>query len=117
MKYYLHVLKNYVNFDGRARRKEYWMFILFFYIFSIVIGFIGGLIGFELLGTVYILAMILPSIAVSVRRMHDVGKSGWYMLIPIYSFVLSLTEGQPGPNEYGSNPKEEEPSINDHLVS
>jgi uncharacterized membrane protein YhaH (DUF805 family) len=117
MKYYLNVLKNYVNFDGRARRKEYWMFVLFNAIISFILGMIGGIINFDLLGSIYSLAILLPTIAVAVRRMHDVGKSGWYILIPIYNFILSVTEGDKGSNKYGSDPKSEETSIDDHLVN
>ena len=105
MNYYLKVLQNYANFNGRARRAEYWYFFLFNMIASIIVGFIGGLMDFERLGTIYSLAVLLPSIAVGVRRMHDVGKSGWYILIPIYNFILAVTEGDKGPNGYGEDPK------------
>jgi uncharacterized membrane protein YhaH (DUF805 family) len=105
MNYYLHVLQNYATFNGRARRSEYWYFFLFNLIISVVLGFVGGLIGFDLLSSVYSIAVLIPSIAVGVRRMHDVGKSGWFLLIPIYNLILALTEGNQGPNEYGSDPK------------
>ncbi|MCF8220771.1 MAG: DUF805 domain-containing protein [Cryomorphaceae bacterium] len=105
MNYYLKVLQNYANFNGRARRAEYWYFVLFNMIASIIVGIIGGLIDFELLGNLYSLAVLLPSIAVGVRRMHDVGKSGWFILIPIYNFILAVTEGDAGENEYGPDPK------------
>ncbi|MBM3920822.1 MAG: DUF805 domain-containing protein [Sphingomonadales bacterium] len=62
--------------------------------------------GFELIGTLYSLAVLLPSLAVAVRRMHDVGKSGWFILIPIYNLILACTDSQVGENEYGSNPKD-----------
>ena len=62
-------------------------------------GYISGLYG---------LAIIIPAIAVAVRRMHDVGKSGWYLCIPLYNFILAVTDGDSGDNEYGSNPKIEE---------
>jgi uncharacterized membrane protein YhaH (DUF805 family) len=107
MNWYLKVLQNYVTFSGRARRKEYWMFVLFNLIVSIVIGIIAGLIRFPLLGNLYSLAVLLPSIAVGVRRMHDCGKSGWFLLIPIYNLVLACTEGDQGENEYGPDPKSE----------
>jgi uncharacterized membrane protein YhaH (DUF805 family) len=107
MNYYLKVLQNYANFNGRARRAEYWYFFLFNMIASIIVGFIGGLMDFEALGNIYSLAVLLPSIAVGVRRMHDVGKSGWYLLIPIYSFILAVTAGDVGENEYGQDPKEQ----------
>ncbi len=103
--YYLKVLENYANFDGRARRSEYWYFVLLNLVFAFMIGFIGGLIGIEILGTVYSLAVLVPSIAVAIRRMHDVGKSGWYILIPIYNLILTLTPGDTGQNQYGNDPK------------
>lgn len=105
MNYYIKVLQNYANFNGRARRSEYWYFVLFNIIISIVLGFIAGAIGFELLGSLYSLAVLIPSIAVGVRRMHDVGKSGWFIIIPIYNLILACTDSQAGDNEYGPNPK------------
>ena len=114
MNYYLKVLQNYANFNGRARRKEYWMFVLFNFIASFILVFIGGLLEFPLLANLYSLAVLLPSIAVAVRRMHDVGKSGWYVLIPIYNFILCVTEGNSGENEYGPDPKNE--NSNDSLL-
>jgi len=105
MNYYLKVLQNYTNFNGRARRAEYWYFVLFNAIASIIISLIGGALKFELLGNIYSLAVLLPSIAVGVRRMHDVGKSGWFLLIPIYNFILAVTPGDEGNNEFGPDPK------------
>jgi uncharacterized membrane protein YhaH (DUF805 family)/regulator of sirC expression with transglutaminase-like and TPR domain len=117
------VLKNYAVFSGRARRKEYWMFALFNFIFALVASLIDlgiGLLtfaafGLGLLYIVYTLAVFVPGLAVSVRRLHDVGKSGWYLfvsLIPIagsiWLLVLLCTDSQPGENKYGPNPKEEE---------
>lgn len=107
MEYYLKVVKdNYANFNGRARRKEYWMFVLFHIIAIVVIGAVDGAIGtYPLLYVIYLLGTIVPTYAVMARRMHDVGKSGWYMLIPIYSFILAVTEGEMGENIYGEDPK------------
>jgi uncharacterized membrane protein YhaH (DUF805 family) len=107
MNYYFKVLQNYATFSGRARRKEYWMFVLFNVIVSFVFGFVCGLIGIPELANLYTLAVLLPSIAVGVRRMHDVGKSGWFLLIPIYNFILAVTEGEKGENQYGADPKAE----------
>lgn len=118
MKYYLSVLQNYVNFEGRARRKEYWMFFLFNMIFSYSLTFLDLLVletGF--INLIYSLAVLLPSIAVGVRRMHDVGKSGWYILIPIYNLILAVTEGQHGANEYGADPKKPTNELNEIGVS
>lgn len=108
------VVDNYANFNGRARRSEYWYFVLVNLIISIVLGltdgFLGLFIGPEengrgILGTISSLIFLIPSIAVAARRMHDVGKSGWYMLIPIYNLVLACTPGEQGKNEYGQDPK------------
>ncbi|GGD18205.1 DUF805 domain-containing protein [Flavobacterium orientale] len=105
MKYYLEVLQKYAEFNGRARRKEYWMFVLFNVIISYSLLFIDVYFETMFINTIYSLAVLIPSIAVGVRRMHDVGKSGWYILIPIYNLILACTEGDKGPNEYGSDPK------------
>lgn len=109
MKWYLKVLKQYADFKGRARRKEYWMFVLFNAIISY--GIIGISIGIDvpelsILNTIYSLGVLIPSLAVGVRRMHDVGKSGWYLLIPIYNLILACTDGETGSNKWGTNPKE-----------
>jgi uncharacterized membrane protein YhaH (DUF805 family) len=105
MNYYLKVIQNYATFSGRARRSEYWYFVLFNLIFSIVLAIVAAVIRFPLLSTLYSLAVLLPSIAVAVRRMHDVGKSGWFILIPIYNLILCCTNGVNGSNEYGEDPK------------
>ncbi|MBB1138770.1 DUF805 domain-containing protein [Myroides sp. WP-1] len=105
MNYYVSVLKNYFNFNGRARRSEFWYFMLFNCIIAFVLGFIGGLLNTSLLSSIYSLAVLLPGIGVAVRRMHDIGKSGWFILIPIYNIVLAATEGTKGDNEYGADPK------------
>tara|TARA_R110002033_G_scaffold165213_1_gene203013 strand:+ start:267 stop:626 length:360 start_codon:yes stop_codon:yes gene_type:complete len=107
------IVENYANFEGRARRSEYWWFFLMNIIISIIINVIAGLIKLPLLGTAYSLAVFIPSIAVAIRRMHDIGKSGWYILIPIYNIVLLATEGNYGENEYGSDPKNNIDSINE----
>jgi uncharacterized membrane protein YhaH (DUF805 family) len=115
MDYYLKALKNYAVLTGRSRRKEYWLFVLFNMIFSFLVGIVDGFAGtFDeasqtgIFSSIYALAVIIPSIAVAVRRMHDVGKSGWYILIPIYNFILVCTDGDSEDNEYGSNPKKQE---------
>lgn len=120
MNWYLKVVKdNYANFDGRARRKEYWMFtlinslILFGLIaISVAITLTSDAFGFLSLYFIYILAMIIPSLAVSVRRLHDIGKSGWYYLVAFIPFIgtfwllfLLITEGEKGSNAYGPDPK------------
>ena len=107
MNYYLKVLQNYATFSGRARRSEYWYFALFNIIISIGFGFVCGLMQVPQLANIYTLAILIPSISVGVRRMHDVGKSGWFLLIPIYNFILACTDGVKGDNEYGADPKAE----------
>ena len=89
--YYAYAMKKYAIFEGRASRKEYWSFFLV-NIFPSIIPFVG---------TIYSLAVLIPSLAVAVRRMHDVGVSGWYILIPIYNIVLLCTKGDHFYNEYG----------------
>jgi uncharacterized membrane protein YhaH (DUF805 family) len=110
--WYLKVLKQYADFNGRARRKEYWMFLLFNFIISIVLGFLAGMIRMPFLVSIYALAILVPSFAVGVRRMHDLGKSGWVLLIgliPLVNIILlvwAATEGTRGNNAYGPDPKE-----------
>jgi uncharacterized membrane protein YhaH (DUF805 family) len=101
MNWYLKVLKQYADFNGRARRKEYWMFILV----NAIVSTILNVISIEVSG-IYSLVVFIPTLAVSVRRMHDVGKSGWYILIPIYNLILAVTDSGSGENEYGVNPKD-----------
>ena len=114
MNEYLSVLKKYADFEGRARRREYWMFVLFNIIFAVAAGVVDSLLGlgFVVYGA-YALATLVPSIAVCARRLHDIGKSGWMMLVAlipligsIWLIVLLVTDSQPGSNEYGANPKE-----------
>jgi uncharacterized membrane protein YhaH (DUF805 family) len=114
MEWYLKVVKeNYANFKGRARRKEYWMFVLFNMLFAVATTAIDFVLGtFPLIYVIYVLAIIIPSLAVFVRRMHDVGKSGWWFLIgfipiigAIWLLVLLCTDGNPGENSYGPSPK------------
>ena len=118
MNWYLDAWKNYVNFQGRARRKAYWMFVLFNIIAIIVLGIIEGVLGlrgqsgYGFLSGLYSLAIILPGLAVAVRRLHDTGRCGWWILIgliplvgPIVLLVFLVQDSQPGENQYGPNPK------------
>jgi len=114
MEWFLKVVRdNYANFNGRARRKELWMFYLFAIIFGFIVGFVDGIIGTSgLIIMIYYLALIVPTIAVIVRRLHDVGKSGWFYfvgLIPIiggiWLLILLVSDSQSGENDYGSCPK------------
>ncbi len=115
MNYYLTVLKKYAVFKGRATRAEYWYFSLFNIIIAVLISIISSIIknNFNLLLILYILLTLIPSIAVSIRRLHDIGKSGWMILISwiplvgtIWIFVLMMTDSNAGENKYGPNPKE-----------
>ena len=112
MNYYITVLQNYANFNGRARRSEYWYFVLFNVLFSIAALILDMITGAGIFGVLYALAMFIPGLAVAVRRLHDIGKSGWMYLIvlipligAIWLLVLFFTDSQPGDNEYGPNPK------------
>lgn len=115
MNYYLHVLKNYAQFNGRARRSEYWYFVLFSTIISAGLTVLDIVLGIGFINSLYSLAVLIPSIAVGIRRMHDVGKSGWFLLIPIYNLILACTEGTKGDNEYGPDPKGLSASFNNTL--
>jgi uncharacterized membrane protein YhaH (DUF805 family) len=105
MTWYIEVLKKYAIFQGRARRKEYWMFFLFNMIIAFALGFVGGMLKTRVLSSLYSLAVLVPAIAVGVRRMHDTDHSGWWLLLPIVNLVFACTDGTPGPNQYGPNPK------------
>lgn len=116
MNWYLKVLKQYADFKGRARRKEYWMFFLINTIISygiVGIAFAAELPALSSISSIYSLAVLLPTIAVGVRRMHDVGKSGWFLLIPIYNLILACTNGTEGENEYGPDPKNPNSELNE----
>jgi len=126
------IFENYANFKGRARRSEYWYFALangLISILLVVIGVIigsvfgdaltGGIIGYVLFG-LYALATLLPGLGVVVRRLHDVGKSGWFYFVAFIPFIggiwiliLFCTEGNRGPNQYGPDPKNETEEINE----
>lgn len=112
MNWYLHVLKNYAQFTGRARRREYWMFMLINLIVTVLLSFVTGLIGLEILSMIYSLGVLVPSIAVGIRRLHDTDRSGWWLLlvmIPLLGWiallVITLLDSTPGENTYGPNPK------------
>jgi uncharacterized membrane protein YhaH (DUF805 family) len=120
--------KRYFDFSGRSRRKEFWMWVLFYVIVAVVCNLLDSALGLGGTTTSYsdvtdsgvsmgyssrggILAMIwglvnlIPAIAVSVRRVHDHDKSGWFILIPIYNLILYCMEGTRGPNRFGPDPK------------
>lgn len=119
MKWYFKVLTQYADFKGRARRMEYWMFVLFNMIFALIIIALDNLLGLTVEGLpygyiyfVYVLFVFIPNLAVAVRRLHDTGKSGWMILVglipligAIWLLVLLVTDSKPGANQYGPNPK------------
>ena len=114
MEYYKKVLSNYAVFSGRARRKELWMFVLFNIIITIILSIVSQMIGMDgILDGLYGLAVLVPSLAVGARRLHDTGKSAWWLLlclVPIIGWIILIIfyvlDSQPGANEYGPNPKE-----------
>ncbi|MGE8410692.1 MAG: DUF805 domain-containing protein [Pseudomonas sp.] len=100
------VIKKCTDFSGRARRKEYWMFVLVNFLVAVGIGVVEGALGMNgAIGNLYSLAMILPAIAVGVRRMHDTNHRGWWLLLPVVNLVFLVLDSQPGPNRFGPNPK------------
>lgn len=117
-------LKRYLDFSGRSRRKEFWLWVVFVWIVLFVLMYLdsalglggtatgyaeGGSVGFNMTGgwltNLFALATIIPGIAVAVRRAHDQDKSGWFVLIPIYGFIMMFIEGTRGPNRFGPDPK------------
>lgn len=118
MNWYMQALKKYAVFSGRSRRKEYWFFVLFYVLISIVLGIIDTVIGtttakgFGILGAIYALILLIPSVAVTVRRLHDTGRTGWWVLIgfvPVIGWLVLLVfmflDSEPGVNKYGPSPK------------
>lgn len=112
MNWYTLVLTKYAVFDGRARRTEYWMYTLFNVIIAVVLSLIDRAMGHHFLYPLYALAVLLPSIGVSIRRLHDTDRSGWWLLlafVPIVGGIVLLVfmcmDSQPGGNQYGANPK------------
>ncbi|MFC8174337.1 DUF805 domain-containing protein [Streptomyces sp. NPDC057242] len=112
MNWYLDVLKKYAVFSGRARRKEFWMFTLFNFIAAVILSILDNVLGIQILSLIYTLAVFLPALGVSVRRLHDTGRSGWWILIALVPFVgfivllvFNCLEGEQQQNAYGPNPK------------
>ena len=120
MNWFLMALKNYVGFSGRSRRSEYWYFTLFYLVIAIVLSVLDGILfggsvdgkGTPVLSGLFMLAMLLPSIAVGMRRLHDTDRSGWWLLIgmipilgAIVLIVFFVQDSKPGDNRFGPNPK------------
>ena len=113
MNWYIIVLKKYAVFKGRASREEFWMFILFNFIISVVLSFVEvALGGVGIVGAIYSLAVFLPGIGVSIRRLHDTNRSGWWLLtwlIPLIGLIIMIIfttqDSQMDKNRFGLNPK------------
>lgn len=119
MNWYMKVLSQYFDFSGRARRTEFWMFTLINFIVSIIVAVLDTVLGTTMggagtgiIGSLYSLAVLIPSVAVGVRRLHDIGKSGLWILLVfvpiigwIWLLILNVREGDSGANQYGPNPK------------
>lgn len=120
MNWFMTVLRKYAVFEGRARRREYWFFVLFYILISVVLAVVDRMLGtydetygMGALGALFCLGLLIPSIAVGARRLHDTGRSGWWLLIgfiPLIGVIVLLVffvlDSQPGTNAYGPNPKE-----------
>lgn len=128
MEWYLKVVRdNYANFSGRARRQEYWMFVLINLLISLgllavfaTLASVTNIVELIFIPYIYMLGVFIPSLAVAVRRLHDTNKSGWMYLVslipivgPIWLLVLFATEGDRGNNQYGSDPKTTSGGYND----
>ncbi len=118
MGWYLKVLKQYVNFQGRATRKEYWMFVLFNFLIMLGLTIIDVIIiatadiSQSIFSNLYSLAVFLPSLAVGARRLHDTGRSGWWLLLALIPLIGAIVliiffvqDSEPNQNQYGPNPK------------
>lgn len=111
MNWYIDVIKRYFDFNGRARRQEFWMFTLISFVIAVVLGIIGGMLKTSIISNLYSLAVLLPSLGVGARRLHDTGKSGWWQLLSltgigiIVLIVFWAKDSDPGDNQYGANPK------------
>mgnify|MGYP000085435641 FL=1 len=107
MEYFIGALKKYADFTGRARRKEYWMFTLVYMIINVVL----GILGMDIISGLFGLALLIPSISIAARRLHDTGRSGWWQLIvflPIIGLIILivfLVQDSHDANNYGANPK------------
>lgn len=108
MEYFTQALKQYADFSGRATRREYWMFVLFYFVFYIGLAMIDWLIGMGILAMIFNLVLLIPSISLAARRLHDTGRTGWWQLIsfiPLIGFIVLIVflvqESEPD-NEYGA---------------
>lgn len=111
MEYFIGALKKYADFTGRARRKEYWMFVLFYMIFYVGCVIVDAVIGKPLLSSLFALGLLVPSISIAARRLHDTGRTGWWQLIgfiPLIGWIVLivfLVQDSKEENSWGPNPK------------
>jgi len=120
IQHFLNVFRKFAQFSGRSTRSEYWWFALGYliiYYALLALSMYLAIPAFGIAALVFSVIALIPSIAVAVRRMHDVGKSGWFCLIPIYNIILACTDSQPETNKYGPNPKADGQDVSDHLVT
>ena len=130
MKWYIEVMRKYAVFSGRAQRQEYWMFVLFNVIIVLFLGIIDEMADSDFessrstLTTLYVLATLIPFLAVGVRRLHDTGRSGWWLLISlipiigtIVLLIFAVRDSQPTDNKYGPNPTREIKAYHGYLAS
>jgi len=109
MDYFIGALKKYADFSGRARRKEYWMFVLIYMVINIIL----AILGLDIISMIVGLALLIPSISIGARRLHDTGRSGWWQLIyfvPLIGLIVMivfLVQDSHDDNDYGINPKSE----------
>jgi uncharacterized membrane protein YhaH (DUF805 family) len=92
-------LNKYVDFSGRATRKEFWSFVFFFYLCIFLSGIIDAILGTEFVGSLVSVGLLIPYVSCAARRMHDAGKSGWFMIVPFYNFILALSPSVPEKSE------------------
>lgn len=111
MNYFIQALKQFADFKGRARRKEYWMFYLFYIVIYIILSMVDMALGTFILTSVFAIALLIPSISIAARRLHDTGRTGWWQLIlfvPLIGFIVMLiflVQDSHDDNQYGPNPK------------
>lgn len=111
MNYFIGALKKYADFSGRARRKEYWMYILIYFVLCIIVSALDAFLGMGFLSLIFSIALLIPSLSIATRRLHDTGRSGWWQLIallPLIGFIVLLVfllQDSREENDYGVNPK------------
>ncbi|QYK02261.1 DUF805 domain-containing protein [Shewanella psychrotolerans] len=111
MEHFIGAFKKFADFTGRARRTEFWMYILFYFIFYIALAVVDGILGTFALTGIFSLVMLIPSLSISARRLHDTGRSGWWQLlclIPLIGAIVLIifyAQDSVEDNEYGGNPK------------